>query len=193
MKTYNRLALIIITVCVSINIGGVIMAADKYNVDSKHSKATFKVSNFYVSKVNGSFSDITGNIVENIEDPAASSVEIVIKTESVDTHIQKRDNHLRSADFFDVKQYPTMSFKSKKVEKVKDGLYRVTGEFNLHGITIIVTVDVKKVGTEKGKSGETNSVFETNFNINRSDFGMTYDSGVIGDKVAISLHIVSTK
>jgi polyisoprenoid-binding protein YceI len=184
MKTLKILISAIITLSALVLFGNNLMAADSYKVDKDHSTATFKVSNFYVSKVSGSFSDISGDITEDTDNPARSSVEIIIKTESVNTHIQKRDNHLRSADFFDVKIYPTMSFKSNKVEKLKNGDYRVTGDFNLHGITKPVTVDVKKLA---------GAVFETKFSINRSDYGITYDPGVIGDKIAISLHIVGVK
>jgi polyisoprenoid-binding protein YceI len=168
------------------------MAAENFKVVAEHSKAVFKVTNFFVTKVSGTFSGISGAIIENIENPAESSAEIAIKTESIDTRNGKRDSHLRTPDFFDVHKFPTMSFKSNKVVKLSEGAYRVTGDFNLHGITKPLTVDVKKLSGPDNKSGA-GSVFETNFTIARSEFGMTHDARIIGDKVDASLLIVSAK
>lgn len=164
-------------------------AAEEYKVDPQHSAAVFKVGHLGIGFVWGSFPDISGTVVADAENPSESSVSITIKTESVDTNVDKRDEHLRTADFFDVQKYPTMSFKSSKVEKVDDDTVRVTGDFNLHGVTKTITVDVHKIGEGKDPWGGYRVGFETEFEIQRSEYGMAEYIPAASDKVQIKLAV----
>ncbi len=162
-------------------------AAETYEVDPTHSAAVFKVSHFGISFVTGGFTDVSGTIVMDRDNPGKSSVEFVIQTASVNTHLKKRDEHLRSADFFDVKKYPTMSFKSSRVKKLGDNLYEVTGSFSLHGVTRIITTRVTFIGETDVPWGQHRAGFETSFSINRTDYGMDKLLKPAGDKVQITI------
>src|SRR5262249_11217423 len=95
------------------------------------------------------------------------------------------DQHLKGPDFFNVKQFPTMSFKSSKMKAVDARTYEVTGDLTLHGVTRPVTVTLERIGTAKGMGGETRTGFETTFTIKRSDFGMKYMIPAVGDEVKV--------
>ena len=109
-------------------------ASEKYIVDATHSAALFKVKHFGVSFVAGSFTDISGTIVVDPENLDHSRAEVVIKTASVNTHLQKRDDHLRNADFLDVEKYPAMTFTSSRFKKLEENVAEVTGLLTLHGV-----------------------------------------------------------
>lgn len=164
-------------------------AGETYEVDPVHSMAVFRVKHLGVSYTYGRFKDISGTFVVDEQDPTKSSAEITIKTDSVTTDDEKRDQHLRSPDFFDAKQYPVMSFKSKSVKKVKDNAYEVTGDFTLHGVTKSLSVTLEHVGVGKDPWGGQRSGFEGVFTLKRSDFGMSYMLEGIGDEVRVILGV----
>lgn len=168
---------------------GIVVAADTYKVDGVHSSAMFKIRHLGVSNVIGRFNDISGTITADKKKPESSSVKITIKTASVDTNNDTRDNHLRSPDFLDSRKYPTMSFKSTKVRKLSATKYEVTGDFTLHGVTKTIRVKVDFLGEGKGMKGETRAGFETSFTIKRSDYGMKKDIPMVGDEVQITLSV----
>ncbi len=169
--------------------GGQLKAAETYQVDPGHSSATFKVKHFNISYVTGRFDDISGKIVVDSKNPPASSVEISIKTASINTNNEKRDKHLRNEDFFDVGKYPIMGFKSKKAKKLDDGTYEVTGDFSLHGVTKTITVPVRIVGEGDVSWGGHHIGFETRFRIKRSDYGMNKLIPAAGDQVEILITV----
>lgn len=161
---------------------------ETYNLDPVHSFSFFKVGHLGIGSVIGSFSDMSGTVVLDQDNPSNSSVDVVIKTASVNTHNDQRDADLRSEDFFDVKKYPTMEFKSTNVVKLDDGSYNVTGNFTLHGVTKSITVNAKMVGRGNDPiTGGIRGAFEAAFSIKRSDYGMTYMIPAAGDKVDITL------
>lgn len=166
--------------------------ADTYKIDPVHSSVGFGAMHLGVTNFYGRFDDISGTVVFDKENPAKSSVELSVKTDTVDTHEPKRDQHLKSPDFFNVKQFPVITFKSNKVEANGDS-YKITGDFTLHGVTKPLTVEFKKGGEGKGMQGETRSGGETRFTIKRSDFGMNFMQGVVGDEISVMLSLEGIK
>ena len=145
------------------------------------------VTDFY-----GAFKQVSGTVSLDAADPAKSSVELTIPVESVDTRNEKRDQHLKSPDFFNAAQFPTITFKSTKVE-ANGGIYKVTGDLTLHGVTKPLTVEFKKGGESKGQKGEVKTGGETHFAIKRSDFDMKFMAGPLGDDVNIILSLEGAK
>ena len=165
------------------------VAAEKYIVDATHSAALFQVRHFGISFVSGRFTDISGTIGVDRENLNNSSVEIVIRTASVNTDLEERDEHLRNADFFDVEKYPTMSFKSSNVRKISDTVGEVTGSFTLHGVTQTITTTVIFLGEFDVPWGQHRAGFETSFTIKRSDYGMDKLVGPAGDTIQVTLFV----
>ena len=167
-------------------------AADTFKVDAVHSFALFSVQHLGIANTYGRFNDISGTVVFDKDNPSNSSVELSVKVESLDTHNSIRDRSLKSPDFFDAKQFPTMNFKSTKVEGSGDAL-KVSGDLTIHGVTKPLTVDFKKGGEGKGVFGEMRGGGETRFTIKRSDFGMNFQQGAVGDEVNITLSLEGIK
>jgi polyisoprenoid-binding protein YceI len=167
-------------------------AADTFKVDPVHSFVLFSVQHLGIANTYGRFNDIAGTVVFDRDNPAKSSVELSVQVESLDTHNAIRERSLKSPDFFDVKQFPTMTFKSTKVEGSGD-LLKVSGDLTIRGVTKAVTVDFKKGGEGKGVFGEMRGGGETRFTIKRSDFGMNFQLGEVGDEVTIILSLEGVK
>jgi polyisoprenoid-binding protein YceI len=169
-------------------------AASTYSVDPSHSDVSFQVRHF-VSKVRGQFNDFAGIIVHDEADPARSSVEFVVQVASIDTANDKRDNHLRSADFFDVAHHPTIVFKSSKVEPVSATELRVTGPLTMRGVTREVTLPVTFAGTVKDPWGGTRAGYTTTIQLDRQDYGIkwnkTLDSGglMLSDEIDVTISL----
>jgi len=171
------------------------LAADTYEVDPVHSFVIFRCLNLAQASsvfIYGRFTDIKGRIVVD-KDPAKSSVEIVINADSLDTGVPDRDKHLKSPDFLNTKQFPTITFKSKKVEAIGKNRFRVTGDLTLHGVTRPITVTVTKVGEGKNFKGMQVIGFETTFTIKRSDFGMKGLMNVAADEVTLTIAIMGIR
>lgn len=162
-------------------------APETYDVDTVHSSVDFKVRHMGIGTVRGTFDEFSGAIVVDKKNPSKSSVEFKVSVTSVNTRNAKRDEHLRSNDFFDVEKYQEMSFKSKKVRKIDKDTVEVTGDFTLHGVTKPLTVRVDILGEGKDHNGVRRIGFETEFTIQRSKFGMNKMIPVAGDKVQVSL------
>jgi polyisoprenoid-binding protein YceI len=163
-------------------------AADTFKIDPFHSSVLFGVQHMGITNTYGRFNSMSGIVVFDKDDPSKSSVELSVPVESLDTNNPKRDQSLKSPDFFDPKQFPTMTFKSTKVEGNGDTL-KVSGDLTIRGVTKPVTVDFKKGREGKGVFGEWRGGGETRFTIKRSDFGMNFQLGEIGDEVAIILSL----
>jgi polyisoprenoid-binding protein YceI len=161
-------------------------AADEFTVDGVHTSVSFKISHLDISSVHGRFNKFSGRIMFDKADPTKSSFEVTIDADSVDTNQAARDKHLRSPDFFNVKQFPTMKFKSTAVKALKDG-YEVTGDFTMHGKTKSITCVLKGGKQTKDPLGATRIGFMTDFTLKRSDFGMDKATDMIGDMVYISI------
>lgn len=168
-------------------------AVEKYSIDPVHSTVGFKVKHLF-SFVTGRFDDVAGTITVDPAMPENSSVEVVIQTKSINTANEKRDTHLRSADFFDVEKFPKMTFKSKKVVRTGEKTADVIGDLSLHGVTKEVTLKTTFLGKGKGMTGDLQTGWKAATTINRSDYGLTWSKliegvQVVGDEIEIELHI----
>lgn len=175
--------------------GAATATAPAYTVDTVHSAIVFRVRHAGVAYFWGRFNDFSGEFSINKENPAASTLQIEVRTTSIDTANANRDEHLRSPDFFDAKQFPVATFKSTKFEKAGEDKFKVTGDFTLHGVTKPVTADLTWIGTGSFR-GQAKAGFEAEFAIKRSDFGMTTyiapdggESGGLGNTVRIVVAI----
>jgi polyisoprenoid-binding protein YceI len=167
-----------------------------YKVDGDHSAVNFQIRHF-VSNVSGHFRDFDGTVKYDKQNPAASSVEFTVKAASIDTSNNDRDEHLRSKDFFDVQNFPSLTFTSTKVAAKDANTLEVTGNLTLHGVTKQVTIPVEVLGSVKTPRGE-KAGFETNFTVNRKEYGINWnnvlDSGpVLGDEVKVNIAIEANR
>lgn len=169
-----------------------------WNLDLEHSTIEFRVAHMVVSKTAGRFTDYTGFIDMDADTGAVTAVEATIKAASVNTNHEKRDTHIRNADFLDVEHYPTMAFKMKSYKKTEENFVMV-GDFTLRGVTKEVTLAGRYDGATKDPWGNTRAGFSAEGKLNRKDFGMvwskTLDNGglVVGDEVQIRLDIECIK
>ncbi len=170
----------------------------RYDVDPGHSTVEFRVAHMVVSKTSGRFTDYTGFIEMDAEALTVKTIEATINTASVDTNHQKRDAHLKGADFFHVEKFPTMTYKLTSYQKTGAG-YTAVGELTLLGVTRPITLVGQFNGVAKDPWGNVRAGFTAEGTIHRKDFGMnwnkTLDSGglVVGDEVAIKLDIECIK
>ncbi len=162
-------------------------------IDASHTHAAFSVRHLVISNVRGEFGKTTGTVKLDDKDLARSSVEATIETGTIDTRVADRDAHLKSPDFFDTAKYPTMTFKSTKVEKAGKGKLKVTGNLTIKDVTKPVVLDVAgPTGEVKDPWGKTRRGVSATAKINRRDFGLTWgkvvEAGpVVGDEVAIEI------
>lgn len=187
MKSFKLILIVILSL-----FGFAAHGADTFQVDPVHSSIIFGIKHNGVSDFYGAFKQISGTVKFDAADPSKSSVEISVPVESVDTRNEKRDQHLKSPDFFNAGQFPTITFKSTKVE-ANGGSYKVTGDLTLHGVTKPVTIDFKKGAETKGPKGETRTGGETRFKIKRSDYDMTFMQGPLADEVNVILSLEGAK
>jgi len=171
-----------------------IMAQDVYKIDAVHSEISFKIRHL-LAKSGGRFTKFNGTIKVNASDISKSYVEVNIDTTSLATDNDARDKHLKSADFFDVEKYPTITFNSTSVKEVAKGKLEVTGDFTLHGVTKRTTITIINAGSQPGmKPGSIVTGFiDGTVTINRNDFNIKTYPGVLGDDVVISLNIEAGK
>lgn len=175
-------------------------AAANWSIDPEHSSVGFKIRHLMVSNVKGTFDKYTGSVYLDEKDITRSKVDVSIETASINTKVEKRDEHLRSADFFDVAKYPAMTFKSKKVAKAGKDKLKVTGDLTLHGITREVVLNVDGPTKEiKDPWGNLRRGASATATINRKDFGLTWNKAletggvVVGDEVNIIIEIEMIK
>ncbi len=167
--------------------------AGTWTIDPDHSDVSFTVRHMMVSKVRGHFRSFSGTIV-TAPDPAQSSVTATVELDSIETGKQERDDHLRSADFFEVASWPTMTYRSTAVRPAGDG-FIVDGELTLHGVTRPLQLELEVNGFTPDPYGGTRAGFSATAQINRRDFGidinLPMDGGgvVVGDKIQIALEI----
>jgi polyisoprenoid-binding protein YceI len=174
-------------------------AVESWSIDPMHSNIAFNVRHLVITKVHGRFTEWNGSLVLGGPDYADSKVEFTIDAASIDTREPQRDAHLRSADFFDVEKYPTIEFKSRRVETAGEDRYRVIGDLTIHGVTREVVLDVEEGGRARDPWGNDRVGFTAKTSIDRGDFGLTWNQAletggvVVGDKVQIELEIEAYK
>lgn len=167
-------------------------AANDYVIDPVHSAVIFRVKHNQAAFNYGRFNGIDGVVMYD-EAEGVTGVKVNVDTASVDTANKNRDDHLRSPDFFNAKQFPKITFKSTSVKKSGDHAYEVTGEFTLNGVTKPLTVILEHTGNGKTMQGGDVAGFETTFTINRSDFGMTKFQPGVGDEVRLMIGLEAAK
>jgi polyisoprenoid-binding protein YceI len=165
-----------------------------YEIDPAHSEATFQVRHL-ITRVRGSFADFGGTIELDAEHPERSSVSVTIQAASITTRQPDRDAHLRSADFFDVERFPTLTFVSTSIAPRGDNRYDVTGTLTIRGVSKTITLPVTHLGTAKDPWGVEKAAFETSVRINRKDFGLNWNAALetggflVGDDVDIHVEV----
>lgn len=155
-------------------------------IDPIHSEVKFKIRHLVVSTVTGHFGKFDATITTASDDFSDASISFNAEVASIDTRNEQRDGHLKSADFFNVEQYPKMEFVSKGIQKEKDGEYTVIGDLSLHGVTKEVKLHAQYNGTVAGLGGSTVAGFEITGKISRNDFGLTWNAITETGGIALS-------
>jgi polyisoprenoid-binding protein YceI len=165
-----------------------------WNIDPAHSVAEFKVKHMMISNVKGRFSKLSGALVFDESNLANSRIEVSAEAGSIQTGDEQRDAHLKSADFFDIEKFPSLSFKSKSVNTVRDGELSVEGDLTIHGVTRKVSFAVEgPTPPTKDPWGNTRIAVSASTKINRKDFGLTWNAALetggilVGEEVTITL------
>jgi len=175
------------------------MGQEKWSFDPVHCDIGFSVRHLMISKVRGHFGKWSGTLLIDEANPANSLVEVTIDAASVDTKEPQRDDHLRSADFFDAAHHPRLTFRSTQVGKVSEEAYHVTGDLTIRGVSREVVLDAEYLGKSKDPWGGLRIGFSAKTAIDRRDFGLTFnmplDGGgvLVGDRVEILLEIEAVK
>ena len=165
------------------------VAADTYKLDPAHTSVVFRVKHLDVANVYGRFNGPNGSFVFDGASPADSSIEMQVNAQNVDTAVEKRDNHLRSPDFFNAAEYPVIHFKSSEVKKAGSNSYEISGDLTLLGKTRPITVKARQTGEGKDPWGNYRCGFMTSFTVKRSEFGMNFMMGGVGDDVLLTVSV----
>jgi polyisoprenoid-binding protein YceI len=160
-----------------------------YSVDNSHSSVIFRIKHLNVSYTYGRFNQIAGTFLFDEADASKSSLSIEIKTDSLDSNSPDRDKHLKSPDFFNVKQFPTSTFKSTAVKATEAGKYEVTGDLTICGVTKPVTFTLTKTGEGDSPFKDHRFGFETNLVIKRGDFGIKFMPELLEDNVWLLISV----
>lgn len=168
-------------------------------IDGDHSEVGFAVKHLMVATVKGTFRRFSGQVVLDETNVTGSSIEADIETASIDTRQEQRDAHLRSADFFDAENHPTITFRSKKVEQLRHGYLRALGDLTIRGATREVVLDIEETGRGKDPWGGDRIGYSARATINREEFGLTWNQAletggvVVGKDVKITLDVQIVK
>lgn len=179
--------------------GEIDMTKTKWAMDVAHSGIDFSVKHMMIAKVKGVFNEFTANIAADPADLTTAEIDFTVDVASINTRNSDRDAHLRSADFFDVENHPTMTFKSTSIVNNGDGEYDVTGDLTIRGVTRSETFAVTFEGSGKDPWGNEKVGFSADGKINRSDYGLTWNAALetggvlVGDQIKISLEIQAQK
>jgi polyisoprenoid-binding protein YceI len=178
----------------------VLAHADNWQIDPAHTNVEFTVRHMMISNVKGQFQKTSGTITTNGNDPTSAQVNATIDATSIDTRVEKRDAHLKSPAFLDVDKFPTITFKSTKVEADGPDKWKVTGDLTLHGVTKPVLLEVESSGKPiTDPMGNTRAGASATAKIKRSDFGLVWNQALegggvmVGDEVAISIDLEAIK
>lgn len=174
-------------------------AQSKWNIDASHSSIRFAVDHMVISEVEGIFSTYEGSIITTKSDFSDAKINFTVDVNSVNTDNAKRDEHLRGADFFETEKYPKMTFVSTSVQKTGENKYNLKGKLSLHGVTKEITLAMTYGGTTKDPWGNTKAGLKVTGVINRTDFGLKYNSVLeagslmIGEEVTITAKVELAK
>lgn len=166
-----------------------------WQIDPAHTTAEFSVRHMMISNVKGRFGTIEGTVTGDLEDPTQAQVEVKIEVASIDTRNEQRDQHLRSADFFDVENHPYITFKSRRIERTGQDRFNVVGDLTIRGVTREVALDATFEGQAKSPWGQQVAGFSATTRLNRKDYGLTWNAALetggvlVGDEVKIDIHV----
>jgi len=167
-------------------------AQSTWNFDASHSSVRFAVDHMVISEVEGKFTSFEGTVESSKEDFSDAKINFIIDVNSIDTDNEKRDGHLKNEDFFDTPKYPKMTFESTSVKIIKEGKYKLIGNLTLHGVTKEITLTMNHGGTIKDPWGNTRAGLKVTGILNRTDFGLKYNSTLeagglmLGEEVELS-------
>jgi polyisoprenoid-binding protein YceI len=171
---------------------------DTWTIDPNHTAVQFGVRHLLMTTVRGVFAKLHGTIQMSGSDVSTISANVTIDVASVDTGVKMRDNDLRSAKFFDVAKYPTMTFLSRKSEPVAPAHFKLTGDLTIHGVTKVVVLDVRGPTPPRNSTDESRMRATATTKINRRDWGLLYNplveaAPVVGDDISITLDVQATR
>lgn len=175
------------------------MTTSNWNIDAAHSGINFSIRHMVVAKVRGRFGKFSGHLDLDDADLTASTLEVTIDASSIDTGVGQRDEHLRSADFLGVDQFPELRYQSKRIDKLGEDHYRVIGDLTIRDVTREVALDVEYGGHGKDPWGNERVAFSAKTAIDRKDFGLKWNQALeaggllVGDKVEIDLDVQAVK
>lgn len=170
-----------------------------YAIDASHSQVGFSVKHMMFSTVRGNFRGFEGTIEVDSDNPANSSVNVTIDASTISTGDQKRDDHLRSADFFDVETYPTITFKSTSIDFDDPDDFTINGDLTMHGVTRPVKIKAEQTGEGTSPWGVEVAGFEGSTKVNRKEFGLNWNASLekggvlVGDEIKIDLELEAAK
>jgi len=171
------------------------MSTTKWSIDTAHSEIGFKVKHMMFTNVSGNFEKFDASIETEGDDFTTAKFDFSGEIDSINTGNADRDNHLRSADFFDAEQFPTLTFKSTSFEKESESDYKLTGDLTLHGVTKSVKLDVEFGGLAKDPWGNTKTGLSATGKINRKDWGLNWNSALetggvlVGEEVKLNIEL----
>lgn len=168
-------------------------SAEEYKIDNVHSSVLFRIKHFDVSYFHGRFNRISGSVMFDKDNPENCSLEATVRVKSLDTNSSNRDRHLKSAEFFDAKKFPLLSFKSTAFKKAGSNSYQVSGDLTLHGVTRPITIPLEHTGSGPDAWGGFRVGFESTFTFKRSDFGMDGALRAVGDEVRLTISIEAVR
>lgn len=173
------------SLCILVAGAGVSSAAN-YELEASHTSVVFAVSHLGYSYTYGRFDKVSGSFVLSESDPSQNEFKVAIVTDSIDTNDTKRDEHLRGADFFSAKQFPTITFESRSVAQSENG-FTLVGDMTMHGVTKSISIPLQFLGSGPGPGGGQRAGFLANFKVKRSDYGMTNMLEAIGDEITVTM------
>lgn len=168
-------------------------AATTWSVDPVHSSVVFAIKHLDTAWYHGTFGKTEGQVIYDAENGAGASVALTIHADSVSTHVEQRDTHIKSPDFLNAKQFPTITFKSTAVAPGSDGRLSVTGDLTFLGVTKSLTVPIEVTGTSSDPKMGTRTGFLAQFAIKRGDFGSRYAAGMLSDEVRLTVSLETVK
>jgi polyisoprenoid-binding protein YceI len=183
----------------SISTPEVVSTGTRWTFDPTHSSVEFSVKHMMITTVRGRFTTLTGSAIGEIHEPLGSQIDVEIDASSIDTHNEQRDAHLRSADFLDVENYPTISYKSTRIEQKDQDRYTIYGDLTLHGVTREVELDGELNGHGTTPFGTEVVGVSAKGKINRKDFGLNWNVALeaggwlVGDTLKIDIEIQAVK
>lgn len=182
------------SVAVTIMVVPAVAQMQSWSIDSAHSSAQFAVRHLGISTVRGAFTKVSGSVQYDSADPTKTTIDSTIDASSVDTRVEMRDNDLRSPNFFDVAKYPSLTFKSKRMEAVGSGKLKLTGDLTIHGVTrgVVLNVDGPSAAV-KDPRGNLHIGAAASTTIDRKDFGVNGAGPMVGDDVTITIDLEMTR